>query len=183
MPSYRRSKTSRPRRKLVWSRLLFNVTLNSVTPGTVLDVLKPLEDDMGSSLIGCTVMRMRGHYAAQLDNTGSLDDVMHQVCIAAQPSTASIVTGGVAVADLPRISPLGTPGKHNDWMWFEPFHLTDSPSSGLWQHSGTFDVRSRRRVDELGNGVAIVAAVGSPVLVAGQSINLIGAVSTLVALP
>lgn len=114
---------------------------------------------MGAQFVGATVMRVRGMWTI---NKGVVDH------------TGAIMSALVAPQDVPaaNINPLST-GVFLDWFLWEPFMPTEQiiPQS--------IDIRSRRRLDEIGDTVHLL--IGNRDATNSIEINL--DTSWLVALP
>lgn len=181
MPTRRRRPVGRrPRRKLVWSRLQFDTTLTNALPGFIINLTEPLETDMGAQLIGCTVMRIRGSYSV-LDSGGTNDDTPITVVAAIRRGASTITNGAVAPgAQLSSEFPLGIPGRHNDWMLYQPTIIYDSGAGDLAVAREHVDVKSMRKIDELGESLGLFLQA-TPA--AGETVRITGVFSLLVALP
>lgn len=135
-----------PRRKLVWARTgpVENQTKTAGVAGTSrTDLLAQFQTTYGAQLLGCTVMRIRGTWAY----VAAVGDIK-------KPITCGIRVFDEAhnIATLP--GPITDP--HADWMYYETL-LANEPQVAGTTYTGrsVFDVRSRRKIEELGQGLAI----------------------------
>jgi hypothetical protein len=134
----RRSSTSR--RKLIWARTLspFAGTAIAANTAGTFGLLTAFQTALGADVLGCTVMRIRGHVSV-LNQVGSHHDVDLTWGIAVAP------TGTPAVQLDPELVP------HYDWMQWENLQMTaeNGLATDFAYIKSTVDVRSRRRMQEL----------------------------------
>lgn len=171
MPIRRSSSRSAPaRRKLVWARW-FSAPLVSPVVGTAQTFfpLDTFETAYGAQLIGCTVMRIRGTITAKRVNN----------------SANGQLVWAVKVADLPGVNPEApaSTGINDDWFMYETWCGVEGAVAAdqpIIIQERRIDVRSRRKLDELGQRLAIsVEATGTATSQWATS----AALSFLIALP
>lgn len=168
----RRSSSRRApaRRRLVWARYQLNST--PVVGGTAFSAfpLDAFETAYGAQILGSTVMRVRGTISAK--QTSATSDGR---CVVA-----------MKVADLPGVSPESplTAGINDDWFMYEAFcGVTNVPAAAepSLQQDRLVDVRSRRKLDELGNRLVLAIEVAGGG--AGPQFRVAMVLSILIALP
>lgn len=180
MPVRRRTRTRfvAPQRKLVWSRVLHSVQLGPTLGGTIQSLLGPLETDLGSRVIGATVMRVRGHILYNWGATTGLQSInavgfgLRQVSSANDPGTFGSMT---TAAQVTQQSPLGTVGRHQDWFGYD---TAAAPANNWLEHF--IDIKAHRKVDEVDQGMAFV--IGGSQLIPAGTIEVTTRLSVLVAL-
>lgn len=152
--STRRRGTRRaPLRKFVWARTTGTLS----EPGTRgADLLDVFQTEYGAQLLGATVMRIRGYLIPDL--TSAL--------------TPGLITGHVGIIveqdqELTDQAVENTPSArpHDDWMAWLPFLLDNNQQAGLqapgnasWNaeaHPWGVDIKSNRKIEELGQGLHI----------------------------
>lgn len=148
-----------PRRKLVWARVTgLNVDITAGT-ATFTNALATFETAYGASLLGCTIMRVRGMIYPGTQADGGV------IVAGLRVMEDSEFTVGYTAAAGP-----GT-DLHADWMYWEAI-----PSSRNEGHY--FDVRAMRKIDELSQGLLFsISCIDTTV------VDLDFALSILVALP
>lgn len=110
---------------------------------------------MGSGLIGCTILRIRGRIQWNLATAGITNAVVGiRVGDQAELAGASIAQQNPAAV-----------GQNDDWMAYEPFMpatsaLTDSFDT---QHGRIVDIKAKRKIDELGEALLLFAGGNSAV--------------------
>lgn len=145
------------------------------------DLLQTFRTQMGITAgpVGLTVMRMRFHISSFNYPSVNVPQMVLGVRV------MDLTEAAAAEIDASPWSPTTNP--HDDWMCFEPF------GGAAWQGNtaGTntivdhyVDVRSMRKLDELGQTlVAIVSSVPPVGGVAGANFQLMVTSSVLLALP
>lgn len=139
------SRRSGPTRKLVWARTGPTAAVKSAGANSVrVDLLSAFQTSYGAQLLGCTVMRIRGSWMY----VSAVGDIK-------QPMVAGIrvfdEAGNIALTPGPITDP------HADWMYYEANMPWITQVAGTTYAGMTnFDVRSRRKIEELGNGLAMV---------------------------
>lgn len=184
----RRSRTSSPRRKLVWARHASSVLVNE---GGLLSIfpLSQFEGTYGAQLIGSTVMRVRGVICCALFGGSSLTPANGAIRVAARITDHA----DVAAQDYAIGAMYGNQAQA-DWFMFEPFLLdngggalngseeADMTSASEIRH---IDVRARRRFQELDQTVEML--IGSPAVDAppgfSSAVRVSLDLSFLIALP
>lgn len=126
--------------------------------------------------VGLTIMRMRFHISTQ--DLAFANATAFVLGVRVMDSTEA----ALAETEAATFSPTADP--HADWMCFEPFASKSAVSGPLGIIDHSVDVRSMRKLDELGQTlVAVVSSVppfgGTP----GLTINLKVTSSVLIALP
>lgn len=141
------------RRKTVWARTSGILTLVAGTPQRF-DLLGQFETAVGAQILGATVTRGRGWYTWQTSGTlGTAQRTNLGVIVAPEASTAAV------------LDPNATTGTDLDWMYFQAHTY-----AGIYLASGNvgtpsqakeyeyeFDMRARRRMDELNQSLWLVA--------------------------
>lgn len=180
MPARRTRNVRRvaPRRKLVWSRMLRTTTITTASGGEIVNLMQNLETDLGSVLIGATVMRIRGVILFNWGATTGLQSLnavgvgFRQVSSARDSATFGNLSTAAAIGAQ---SPLGTTGRHQDWFGY---YTAAAPANNWLERE--IDVKSHRKIDEVDQGIAMV--VGSSQLIPASSIEVTSQLSVLVAL-
>lgn len=160
------------RRKLVWNRVITSVNLTAANPGFTVNCLEPLQTDIGAQLIGCTVMRIRGRLNVNFEGT-STTPVQGAIGVR-RISDDSLAFGAVALANISS-GPSHIPGRHMDWMLYEPYALPANNWVDL-----SFDTKARRKVDEVGDGIMLYM---DSTLAGTDHVEIAGILSFLIALP
>ncbi|WP_157034563.1 hypothetical protein [Corynebacterium jeddahense] len=153
-----------PRRKMIWVR---DVGASpAATPTGATDLLTDFRAlNGGAQPLGVTVTRMRGRLAAQ---------------VSASPTFLTDMTVGAIV--LPRTIPaadIPTPvtDLHADWLMWQPMDGLGQGAASAAGFSVEIDVRSQRKMDEVGETLWL-AWEGT-----GLTTSLAWSISTLVKLP
>lgn len=163
------------RRKKVWARSA-NTIIVDAGQSNGLNLLGPFETEYGADLIGATVLRIRLRVFAE-----------------SSPSTFNgLFVGGLGVrvaddkqmaqltAGDPSLGPIGDP--HADWMMYETFTISGTASQREVPLTDRyFDVRSMRKLDEVGQGLYLLADHDNPT--AGVLGSMDFSASVLLALP
>jgi len=158
------------RRKLVWGRLV-NLSPLEVAAGaaTATNLLTALETDLGAQVFGATVMRIRGELMIYADNADAGANLVIQAGY------------GITVSDA-----AGTPNiftdEHQDWMGYQTTALVQSSTNSYREaayHRLPIDIRSRRKLDEVGQQLTLVQANSS---LSGASVFFIRNLSVLLML-
>lgn len=145
----RRPRMAAPRRKLIWARSQ-DVMVPALVPaaGTAVDLLAQFRTDGGSTL-GCTVTRVLLDFQLLWTNDITTTDAMAVGVIVDQLQAAQ--------TEVPR------PGvePHADWMYWRrtgvsPVDLAITPSSTAVQSALAIDVKSQRKMEELGQTLWLV---------------------------
>lgn len=161
------------RRKLVWARALqpFSALNAQVAQAPIrVDLLSSFEAALSSSLIGCTIMRMRGALWVQ---QGSAGGVASNIVFAARVGDFTELTGGSTADQNPCTAA-------SDWFMYEPMAHRTAASYGDDLSGRLVDVRSHRKLDELGQSLLLFAGGDAA---AASTVNFGFALSILVALP
>lgn len=144
-------------------------------------LLDAFETAYGANLIGCTIMAVRGYMACP-SPSNALEDVHVRAGLkitddaTAPPATTQSLFNAVA----------NTGGAHDDWFGFFPMYapLSATNVAGGIEGGGLqavrVDVRSRRRLSELGQALVLDVSARST---AGADIAFTADLSVLVALP
>jgi len=144
MPQRSRRTVSRgTRRKFIWARHdVANQSTNQIFGS---DLLSQFETLYGAQLIGCTVVRIRGTmWATSEGGVGTTNTA--RIGVRVESGTGLDLSVALPVASGPFTDDSA------DWMLWEPFTNTIGPS-GQYPHTligRTIDVRSSRKIDELG---------------------------------
>lgn len=145
----RRARMAPPRRKLIWARSI-DVMAPALVPaaGTAVDLLAQFRADGGSTL-GSTVTRVLLDFQVLWSNDITTTDRVGVGVIVDQLQTDE--------TEVPR------PGvePHADWMYWRmtgvsPQDLAITPSSTAVQSAWAVDVKSQRRMEELGQTLWLV---------------------------
>lgn len=152
-------------------------TADPVISPTRFDLLSTFEAAYGANLIGCTIMRVRGYYWINVPPASvvSLRVGIKKTDNATPPDAAeSLFSAGQ----------FG--GAHDDWMGFEvlaggPLGVDGQYPPGDMGYR-LVDVRSRRRIDELGERLDLYASGLGAGTVSG-AVSFAFDLSVLVALP
>ena len=153
-------------------------TITTTSGGEIVNLMSNLETDLGSVLIGATVMRIRGSLLFNYGATTGLQSLnavavgFRQVSSARAAGTFGNLSTAASIGDQ---SPLGTTGRHQDWFGF---YSTALPANN-WERQFV-DVKSHRKIDEVDQGIAMV--IGSSQLLTAGSIEVTQQLSVLVAL-
>jgi len=181
MPSSRRFRTRRlpsQQRKLVWNRHFTETNISTTNAGAIYDLLNPLQTDLGSRLVGATVMRVRGHILYQSGaisgiSTNNMVGVgIRQMSSANDPTSFGLIsTNASANAQ----SPVGLTGKHQDWLGYDTAWI---PANNWVEHF--VDFKAHRKVDEVDQGMGLFVA--APQLLSAGTWTVNCRLSVLVAL-
>ena len=135
------------RRKLVWA--LSDVSTAVAAGGLAnIDLLAPLEV-AGASKLGSTVMRIRGSIAVTWASTTDLS-TMGLVVVRATDLGPGLGPNPSLAAD-----------REVDWMWIYRFWSDTSGGADPIQKPFEIDVRSKRRVEEMDQTLALQMANGN----------------------
>lgn len=179
----RYSGRSTPSRKFVWARASGTLSpaaavggVPPFAPPVATDLLAPFEAAYGASLIGCTIVRIRG--AIQMIDTPAADT---RVRVTVNVGSAT----EVARAQLASDNAYDASTAALDYMVHEPFILPNS-SSGL--DSGDplgrmIDVKSMRKIEEMGDALILRASASSLVAAASGDFDLMYDLSIGIKLP
>jgi len=157
-----RSSRPRPRRKLVWARNADGIVIPVDDPAGTQNryLLEHFETRYDADLIGCTIMRIRGVMTAALVADSD-----------AQQGYAAIRCG-IRVTDHADVdqtdyanSAMYEGQAYADWMAFEPFMLDaigviesgDIAEATSASEIRKIDIRSKRKLQELGETLELVA--------------------------
>jgi len=159
------------RRKLVWARTASTLAEDGVTVAAgasdLQDLLASFQAGYGADVLGSTVMRIRG--AVSISQGTVANDIIATMGIGVFPET-------LAVAEMHAFNNI-----HLDWMYWETVFASPAniPASDFSQvHNHVLDVRSKRKLDELQDGLFWNFAN-----VSASSVNYRAAFSVLLALP
>lgn len=167
--SYRKSG---PRRRMFWARETGFASFNANNLAGVSNLLQRFEGEYGADLFGFTVTRIRGHMSHFMDST-----------LTEPVQTTEWITRGIMVESESDIATMddqavfqNTPytSPHDDWMWARNQVGVTPPSqvgTGLEARQQTFaqqlaenrfefDLKSQRRLDELGQSLYLFAGFG-----------------------
>ena len=161
----------RPRRKLIWARTIQpSVSLNTQITAAPYrqDLLSAFETAYGAQLIGCTVMRMRGVIRLGPSSAGTSN-----VVVAARIGDASELVG----ASIAQQSPVTD--QTADWMMYQPL-VTEVTAERDSSTIVYFDVKARRKLDELQQSLLLYAGGDNP---AASTAAFNYTLSLLIALP
>lgn len=152
MATTRRRNVSRgTRRKFIWAR--HDVAASSTNQILGSDLLSQFETLYGAQLIGCTVVRIRGTmWATSTGGTGTTNTA--RIGVRVESGTGLDLSAPLPVASGPYTDDSA------DWMLWEPFTNTIGPS-GQYPTTligRTIDVRSSRKMEELGQRLIAVFA-------------------------
>lgn len=172
------------KRKLVWARMTPAISsVANVAAGTQFtesqDLLTTFRTQAGLTAgpVGLTVMRMRFSVSCAEFSTGSAAQFVLGVRV--MDSQEAVAAETDATAYSPAVS-----DPHADWMCFEPFSAVSAVTSVSGRVEHAIDVRSMRRLDELGQTlVAVLGTVGPYGGAAATSIAISVTSSVLLALP
>lgn len=132
-------------RKFVWARRLILDAAVPANSAVYSDLLADFQTALGSDAVGVTVTRIRGTWSV----TGS------RVLIAgARVMTQSTFAGLTGAAFGPATD------QYADWMMYQPLMVNQPALTDFW--SQDIDVRSSRKLDEIGQGLLL--AVSNPTL-------------------
>lgn len=179
----------RAMRKVVWARFQQNnLTLNTETlpngPFNIATRLFPLagfEAAYGASLIGCTIQRVRGYVAIQGAGTSAI-----QTRVGLKVTDDTVLAAGEG--SLFDLSAQG--GAEDHWMGFYPLWTSGAAATSVLASPGVdggglsmahVDVRSRRKLTELGQKLVLDVSAGGAV--ATFDPQFFADLSILVALP
>lgn len=152
---------SAPRRRLFWARRSGLATFTSTNYAGIYDLLGPFQEEYGADLFGFTVTRILGtvqHWAAP-ETTSTTYNLSTGIRVDDQ----SEIEGSAASDRLQRL-PVNDP--HTDWMWARNnlgFHAgeTMEPATLAYYNRFTLDLRSQRRLDELGQSLYWFAGINA----------------------
>lgn len=142
-----RSSGSPRRRKLIWARSSSgssNVGM-AANSNQAFDLLSDVQTAIGGDVLASTVMAIRGRWGVSSD-----------LAVAAP---TSLVTAGVVIYNASVASPSllpATQDRYIDWMAREYWHVdptTITPVRGATQMYPNLQVRSRRKIEEVGESV------------------------------
>lgn len=161
-----------PKRKLVWARTLIGGSIASqAAPQDTqfVNLLGQFETAYGADMLGCTIMRIRG-VVTWSSGEGVLETDM--LIVGARIATAE--TSGVPTPSSLDDSKGPATSVHDDWMFYQPMR-----AAAVGGHENVIDVRSMRRLDELGQYLLVAFQFGRP----SQAATFSAVFSTLIALP
>lgn len=160
----RSNRSSVRSRKFIWARRTYT---NQVLVAGVnwLNLLDQFEAEYGAQLLGATVMRIRGTLAFEAAVTAPV-----------LSGAGILVSTDEDISDGVDEGPVNEP--HKDWMAYQPIILSNV-SAAANRFDWELDVKSNRRMEELGQGLALVVDNG----IAATTIDMTGAVSVGVKLP
>lgn len=162
-----RTRVSRPHRKFIWARTFVSIPVVDLATEEHIDALAEVQTAIGADLIGCTVVRTRGEIlAVNADATAGTTAVMG-MRVFTTSTLGSIAAGSAPVSD-----------EYADWMLWEPFVMTASGNAEYGAHRKTIDVKSARKLEEVGQSV-LLSFQGSSV----SDVQFIGWLSLGVKLP
>ena len=151
----RSTRSSRPRvasqrRRLVWARsgrggtptaLAFAAEANGVT--TVVSALSDFEARLGANLLGCTIMRIKFTGLFWTDPPGA-------------GSSQAAFSWGFRIDNDQAVIGASANVVDADWMWHETRYCIHGPEDtldGAANREILQDIKSKRRLDELGDGL------------------------------
>jgi len=157
------------RRKLVWARqFIFAPLTLSAGAVTIFNLMNDFTVAMGAEPLGTTVMRVRGHLQLRGGTAGNGIRAAAGLTVAPQTITSSL------------LDPAANASVHADWMYWEAFHLEPvvaTEFATLNMH--TIDVKSRRKVEELGETLFLALKNTHP----SDGLSFTYSMSVLLALP
>lgn len=157
-------------RKFVWARRTLN---NQPTPADQpfwLNILDQFETEYGAQLLGATVMRIRGKIMFITPEVTNVNFAM---------AAGIIVDSDENIADGVDDGPWHAP--HKDWMAYEPVIFSGQDPT-FQNYVWDIDVKSNRKIEELGQGLALVfdnRSTGET----GSIVDMAGVVSVGLKLP
>ncbi len=153
---------------MVWARTkVEGATDGTVDDGVFADVLANFKAELGSDLVGATVIRMRG------------DVMLWTAATTATDQTSAVLGARVFTeSNLPIVNEQGpATDRYADWMLWQPFALSGVvPEARIRRH--VIDVKSMRRIDEIGQGLLFGWQTEGAFAISGT-----GYLSTLLKLP
>lgn len=138
------------KRKVVWSRATFQLQTTVAAPVAAINILAPFETDLGAQVIGATVARVRLQgFVFSNEVAGTLTT----------PAAGLLRTTQTEI--LASSNPAVSPGRHQDWFYFNAPALDGgfavAPLDNINFHRFEHDVKSMRKIDELGDTIFFVA--------------------------
>lgn len=140
----RRSSSRSPQRKLVWARQAQSPSASiPANTNVIIPLLQGFQLQYGADLIGATIRRIRGWHGFRGAVAGN--SIRASIGIGVFPENSSAAN----------IAPAAN--RHLDWMYFadvfaEPVVATEFATINMWER----DVRSQRRMEELGDALLMV---------------------------
>lgn len=133
------------RRKFVWARSFGTGIVAAGDVGLTVDLLEDFKAALGSDILGCTVMRIRGEY---LLDQGPVAESESQIAVVG-------IRTFTEPLDATEELPLTTP--HADWMSYEPLTTVHHPgdTANYKVNRRVIDVKSSRKMEELGEGLGL----------------------------
>lgn len=128
-------------RKFIWARRTVNQVAAAAGP-TWINVLDQFETELGAQVLGVTVMRIRG--TLWFEPAAASD---------AHMAAGFLVDADENISDGVDEGPFDEP--HKNWMAYEPV-LFSSADTQYQVHRWDIDVKSNRKMEELGQGFAFV---------------------------
>lgn len=157
--SYRRS--SAPKRRLFWARRAGLITFSPANYAGIYDLLGDFQEEYGADLFGFTVTRILGNYTfwAAPESTTTTFNLSTGIRVDDE-SEISGSTAGWRASKVPIQDP------HVDWMWARNnlgFHPSESEEAASIAplNRVNLDLRSQRRLDELGQSLYLFAGLNA----------------------
>lgn len=152
--SYRRTA---PKRRLFWARTHGLQDLTTADSASTGDLLNDFQTQYGADLFGFTVTRIRGHISVQVAGQPDVSSP-YNLSYGIRVDDESEITGGTDANQQDRL-PANDP--FADWMYIRNLwaiapgstSVEPSPTTQLFQNRVEIDIRSQRRLDELGQSL------------------------------
>ena len=127
---------------MVWARTRVEGLQGTISEFVNADALANFRTDLGADLVGVTVIRVRGHVLFSTDLTTRV--FTNGVFGARVFTEATTVTDALGPAK----------DRHADWFMWQPMaFISDQTSGGGNLQRMDIDVRSSRKIDEIGQSI------------------------------
>lgn len=137
-----RARVSRPSRKFIWARLFISDAVTDLASPTFFDALDLVQTAIGADLIGSTIVRIRGNLLAT-----NADATTGSTLVTAMRVMTTSTFAGLTQANGPATD------ENADWMMYEAFNLTASGNETYGSQRKEIDVRSSRKLEEVGQSL------------------------------